>query len=307
MNLINKKGVDVSYSQGNVNMKAIKDFGAKFVMIKCGNGSDIKSQDDPQFEANVKKAEALGLPWGVYIYSYAVSVLEAKSEVEHVKRLLKGKKPTMPIAFDMEDADGYKTKRGALHKDLITKICETFLSGIEKAGYYPILYCSRSWLDNYISKSVYSKYDLWVAQWATKCGYSGGNLGMWQYGGEVNYLESNNIKGVGTIDKDICYKNYPAIIKKGGYNNFEKKKAKEKPTLDSTGLKLGDKNDDVLKLKKKLIKAKEKGLISAGMKKDRKFGAGTKKAVNQLLKKWGYKTNGIAGEKFIKKLNKELK
>ena len=47
-------------------------------------------------------------------------------------------------------------------------------------------------------------------------------------------------------------------------------------------------------------------LISLGfsMNDDKGFGSGTEKAVNALLKKWGYKENGIAGEKFIKKIMK---
>ena len=50
------------------------------------------------------------MPWGAYFYSYACSEASAKSELEHALRLLKGKKPTLPVAFDMEDADGYKAK-----------------------------------------------------------------------------------------------------------------------------------------------------------------------------------------------------
>ena len=40
---------------------------------------------------------------------------------------------------------------------------------------------------------------------------------------------------------------------------------------------------------------------------DNKFGDGTEKAVNELLKKWGYKQNGIAGENFITKLGSLIK
>lgn len=227
MSIVRTKGVDISYANGNIDLSKVKQAGYSWVMIKCGSGDNIASQDDSQFAANVKKAEKLGMPWGVYIYSYATSVQQAKSEVEHVKRLLKGKKPTLPVAFDMEDADGYKSRRGALKKSLITDICKTFLSGIKKAGYYPILYSSLSWFDTYIDKSVYSKYDLWVAQWNNSCSYKGGNLGMWQYGGEVNYRESNSIPGVGVIDKDLVFKDYPTIIKNGGYNNWTKPKAKK--------------------------------------------------------------------------------
>jgi GH25 family lysozyme M1 (1,4-beta-N-acetylmuramidase) len=239
MSIIQTKGVDISAHNGNINLAKVKEAGYKWVMIKCGIGDNIKSQDDSQFEANVKKAEKLGMPWGVYIYSYALNKSQAKSEVKHVKRLLKGKKPTLPIAFDMEDADHYKSNRNALHKGLITEVCSVFLSEIKKAGYYPILYTGKYWLDGYdgvsglIDKSVWSKYDIWLASWTNACTYKGKNLGIWQYGGEQCYYPGekhepkNSIPGVGVIDKDMIYKDYPTIIKNGGYNNWKKPKPKK--------------------------------------------------------------------------------
>jgi len=220
------KGVDISSHNGNINLSKVKGAGYKWVMIRCGYGDNISSQDDSQFENNVKKAEALGMPWGVYLYSYATNQKEAKSEVEHIKRLLKGKKPTMPIAIDIEDTAYYKS-HGVMNKTALTAIVKTILSGIKSAGYYPMIYTGIDYLDYYIDKSVWSKYDIWLAAWTASCLYSGSNLGMWQYGGEVCVIESNSIAGIGVIDKDKCYKDYPTIIKNGGYNNWQKpKKAK---------------------------------------------------------------------------------
>ena len=166
MDLKNKKGVDLSSANGSVDMNKIKAAGYDFVMLRCGYGNDDTSQDDSRFESNVKKAEAAGLPWGAYIYSYALDTNEAKSEAQHVIRLLRGKKPTMPIALDMEDADGYKRRNGMPTNNELVKICETFLSTIKKAGYYPMLYASLSWLDNQLNnKSLQNSYDIWCAQW----------------------------------------------------------------------------------------------------------------------------------------------
>lgn len=77
--------------------------------------------------------------------------------------------------------------------------------------------------------------------------------------------------------------------------------------LDKKGYKKGQKTIGVLALKQLIILAKAKKLITQGVNNDNKFGEGTQKAVNQLLKKWGYKQTGIAGENFIKKLGAELK
>lgn len=221
MSIANTKGVDISYANGNISLDKVRAAGYNPVMIRCGFGSNIASQDDSQFASNVAKAEKLGMPWGVYLYSYATNLTEAKSEVAHITRLLKGKKPTLPIALDVEDS-AYYSKYGCYNKTALTSIVGTILQGIKDAGYYPALYTGKYWLDTYIDKSVYSKYDIWIAAWLKQCNYSGSNLGIWQYGGETNLIDGNSIAGVGVIDKDLFYKDYPTIIKAGGYNNWAK-------------------------------------------------------------------------------------
>jgi N-acetylmuramoyl-L-alanine amidase len=80
----------------------------------------------------------------------------------------------------------------------------------------------------------------------------------------------------------------------------------ELPVLDSSGYKKGDKTIGSLALKELLLLAKKCGLHSCGMDENQSIGDGTVKAINALLKKWGYTQNGIAGEGFIKKLKAEI-
>ncbi|MDP4121324.1 MAG: glycoside hydrolase family 25 protein, partial [Bacillota bacterium] len=208
------KGIDVSASNGVVDWNAVKATGVKFAMLRLGFGSDMTSQDDSQFARNVSECERLGIDWGAYLYSYALNPTDAQSEAKHALRLLKGKKPTLPIAFDMEDADGYKHKHGMPSNAAIVDICNTFLSALTKSGYYVALYASLSWLDNQLNSSVLASYDKWVAQWNSTCQYTHG-FGIWQ--------DSDNIKINGhTFDDDIFYREYPAIIKNGGYNGWTK-------------------------------------------------------------------------------------
>lgn len=74
--------------------------------------------------------------------------------------------------------------------------------------------------------------------------------------------------------------------------------------LDKSGYKKGQATTGVFCLKKLLIIAKNKGIITQGVNNDKVFGEGTEKAVNQLLKQWKYKETGIAGDKFVDKLGK---
>lgn len=219
--LSGKKGVDISSANGSVDMQLVKDAGYEFVMLRCGFGDDQKDQDDRTFEENVQKCEQLNIPWGVYLYSYALTIKEANSEVAHVLRLLNGKKPTLPIAFDMEDADGYKERYGMPSNSELVNICKVFINGISEAGYYPILYSNLNWFETKLNDAeLLTMCDIWLAQWNAECQFEGENIGMWQYGGEVNYLESNTIEGVGTVDKNFCFRDYPTIIRKGGYNGW---------------------------------------------------------------------------------------
>ena len=80
----------------------------------------------------------------------------------------------------------------------------------------------------------------------------------------------------------------------------------EPPVLDKTGCKKGDDNIGVLALKELLLLAKSVGINKYGMYKDTVVGNGTVNAINYLLGKWGYKQNGIAGERFMKRLHTEI-
>lgn len=204
------KGVDISVWNGDVDFEMLKRNGISFVMIGMGN----------RFAENVQKAEAAGMPWGGYFYTDSVSPAEDEEELAKILDRLKGKRPTYPIAIDVED-DGTKAAKGGWNYANVNRNAKFLLEGLEKAGYYPMLYTGFEEIENYIDESVWRKYDMWWAQWATRCGYPGNNLGMWQFGGEVNYICSPYIEGE-IFDQDYCYKDYPAIIKNGGYNGWAK-------------------------------------------------------------------------------------
>ncbi len=208
------KGIDVSVHQGRIDWEKVKNSGIQFAILRLGIGSNMSSQDDAYFEANVQGCESVGLPWGAYLYSYALNLEDARSEVQHALRLLNGKRPEYPVFFDMEDADGYKAKHGMPSNQGLVDICKTFLLGIEEAGYYASLYASLSWLNNQLNSSELDRFDKWVAQWNTSCSYKK-PYGVWQY------TDSGKVDGInGNVDMNIAYTNYPEIIKNSGLNGF---------------------------------------------------------------------------------------
>ena len=291
MSVIKAKGVDISGANGDVDFAMLKRNGISFVMINLGN----------RFSENVSKAEAAGMPWGAYYYTYSLSADEDRQELDKILSRLAGKRPTYPIAIDVEDSDDYKKSHGGWNYENVTRNAKFLLEGLAKAGYYPMIYTGFEEIENYIDKAIWQKYDMWWAQWWWTCDYEGDNLGIWQFGGEVNYICSPYIEGE-IFDQNYAYKDYPSIIKSGGYNGWTPENV-----LDTVGFKYLDKNIGVLALKEMLLLARKLGITNQGMQENTTFGDGTLIAVNQVLKKGGYAENGIAGENFIKYLASLIK
>lgn len=203
-----KKGIDVSKHQGNINWSHVKADGVQFAIIRAGYGKEL-SQKDSQFENNYAGCKSNGIPCGVYWYSYATTVEDAKKEAQTCLKVIAGKTFEYPIYFDLEEPDQFK-----LGKKACSDIVQAFCDEIEKAGYYAGLYCSTYYLTNYVSESVKKRYAVWVAQYNDKCAYTG-DYGIWQKSNE------GNVYGIsGDVDLDECYIDYPTAIKKAGLNGF---------------------------------------------------------------------------------------
>ena len=82
-----RKGIDVSEHNGIIDWAQVKASGIDFAIIRCGYGMDQTDQDDKQWLRNVTECERLGIPYGVYIYSYATNTDRAKSEAEQQRGL----------------------------------------------------------------------------------------------------------------------------------------------------------------------------------------------------------------------------
>lgn len=97
------KGIDVSYHNGTIDWKRVKQSEVEYAIIRCGYGTNDKSQDDKKWEENVKGCTDNNIPYGVYLYSYADTVEKASSEADHAIRLLQGKKLKYPVYYDLEE------------------------------------------------------------------------------------------------------------------------------------------------------------------------------------------------------------
>lgn len=184
-------GIDISEHNGDINLEPYK---GQFVIIRVGWGH---FQLDEKFERNVNECKRLGIPFGVYHYSYALNEAEAEAEARGVLNAIAKYKNDIKIGvwFDMEDADGYKRNHGFKFSNAtIAPICYKFCKMIEDAGYYAGIYASSSWLQ-YVN-GLNDRFDKWVANWGMNDGTQRTNTS--QYGTIQQYTSK-------PLDKNIMY------------------------------------------------------------------------------------------------------
>ena len=201
-------GIDVSEYQGDIDWKKVKAAGRDFAILRCGYGR-YADQIDRRFEQNYKNAKAAGVYVGAYLFSYAQTTAQAQEEAENCLRLLRGKQFEYPVVYDVETSAQRK-----LGKEKLSAIVRTFCSILEKNGYYVSIYANLDFLRSALTTEVTSRYDVWLAQWASKPTYVG-SYGMWQYSA------AGTVSGIrGAVDLDVAYKNYPLIMRRNGLNGF---------------------------------------------------------------------------------------
>ncbi len=211
------KGIDCSKWQGSIDWNTVKGSDIGFAIIREGYGKESPNQVDKQFENNYAGAKSAGIPVGVYHYSYADSVADAKLEAQFCLKNIKGKQLEYPVVFDIEDAE-MLSLTNQQRTDIVKAFCDT----IEDSGYYAMYYCSLNWYNNYLIPSQLSGYDLWLAQWYVESPTI--SCGIWQY------TEKGSVCGIsGNVDMNVSYKDYPTIMKLKGINGYSSISATDYP------------------------------------------------------------------------------
>jgi len=204
------KVIDVSHYQGNINFNIVKEAGIEGVIIKAG-GSDAGFYTDSYFESNYTKAINAGLHVGTYYFvgKNCLSYEDGIADANRFMNIIKNKKFDLPVYMDVEaQASGQQEK--------VTDSIIGFCNELEKNNYYVGVYASdiSGFKDKIDLNRIEDVYTLWVARYGSKPTYVK-NYDIWQYSdnGKVNGIN-------GIVDMDECYKDFPYLIKNGGYNNY---------------------------------------------------------------------------------------
>ena len=212
-------GIDLSFWNEKVDWQALAATGIDYVILRGGSG---RQMPDVMFEEHYQNARAVGLDVGCYFYTYATTVEGVLEEAKELLKVLDGKKFEYPIYFDIEDPS-----LESVDKETLMAMCLAFCQTMTDHGYFPALYANTNWLVNLLrTEEVLALYDLWFARylyddgpttrhdygtWSAPLAYN--MYGMWQY------TQYGRIDGITSkVDLNFCYKDYPALIKKYGYN-----------------------------------------------------------------------------------------
>lgn len=189
-----KKGVDVSAWQGKISKDAwlkAKADGVAFAIIRIGYNRTLNK--DSKYDNNIKTAKQAGIPVGVYYYSTARSVAEAKAEANYCLKLLGKTTLDLPVYFDYEDPTATKSVGKATGTNMVNAFCKIIKNGGYKAG----VYASLNFLNNKLNPGDFDKHiSIWCAQYYKECQYKG-TYDIWQYS------SSGSVAGLGKpIDMD---------------------------------------------------------------------------------------------------------
>lgn len=183
----NVKGYGIDVSEWNSSDIDLSKY--DFVIVRTSYGEHT----DKKFEYFVNKCDELKIPYGVYIYDYALNDEQARAEAEYAYNLIKDRNVQLGVWFDMEDADNYKKKAGVLTKERCSFSCKVFCDYMSSKGYYTGVYTGTNWLGTFVETT----YPIWLAAW----NQDDGNVNSDHSDIAVMHQYTSN-----PFDKDVIYR-----------------------------------------------------------------------------------------------------
>lgn len=195
------KGViDVSAWQGNINWQAVKNSGVEGAIIRIGYGWD--NGFDKQALRNISECRRLGIPFGVYLYSYAYDANTGAAEGSSLVNLLQKAGVSSsdlgyPVYYDLEKWTwaGHEVPN---NPGTYNGIVNAWYSKLRSAGYTNLaVYSYTSYLNKELNSSNIHSKTRWVAQYGSSMEYTAfpTNDRGWQY------TSKGRVNGIsGTVD-----------------------------------------------------------------------------------------------------------
>ncbi len=196
-------GIDVSKWQGKIDWKKVKNAGIDFAIIRIGyRGENGIIYRDDNADYNIQQAQKNGILVGVYFFSTATTVAEAREEAVWTTNAIKGYKISCPVVYDCE---GYTNTNSRMYSILAQNRTDNaleFLKQIKNAGYDAMIYGAKADFENtalWDIARIEKEYKVWIAHYSQAVypakqnpDYSG-RYDMWQYTnrGTVDGIDGN--------------------------------------------------------------------------------------------------------------------
>lgn len=226
------KVIDVSHWQGNIDFNSVRASGIEGVIIKAG-GSDAGFYKDSKFETNYVNAKNAGLHVGCYYFVGAgcVSTIDGEADARRFYNMIVGKQFDLPVYIDFE-APSSRTQNGN------TASVIAFCDYLEKKKCFTGVYASDiSGFKERLKLEPLKRFTLWVARYGSEPKYAT-CWDIWQY------TSTGHVNGIsGNVDMNECRRDFPSIIKNGGFNGYKQGSApapKPQPSVEYYTVVKGD-------------------------------------------------------------------
>ena len=195
-----RQGIDISGYQQYIDWSRVRAAGIDFAILQIGfrgYGADGTLNSDVRFAEYYSGAEAVGIDVGVYFYSQATSVEEAREEARYVLELLEDKALQLPVFYDWEEVQKGRTK--GLANSRVGDYAKAFCEEITAGGYSAGVYFNQKYGYSIMGLEQLRDYAFWLAEYNPYQSFSYA-VQIWQYTGQ------GAVDGVDLpVDRDLMY------------------------------------------------------------------------------------------------------
>ena len=195
--------IDVSAHQGSIDWNAVYNSGKIYgVILRIG----YWNTEDSRFGEYISEVKRLGIPYGIYLFSYASTTNGANTEANFTNSIISkyNLNPTLGIYYDLEDwYISANNTSNILSANDYDNIARTYLNSVRSYTYnnYKVkIYANLNFANNRFNSYARNEID-WIAQYNSSCSYTG-KYSMWQY------TSSATLEGInGYVDMSYLYSN----------------------------------------------------------------------------------------------------